>query len=100
MASMALRMSSVQAHMCSCMYGALHLALEMRQALEAQLVQEGMSLEDRQTVLAELERRESDYTRLQVFAGGQQQNYADVWVMRMPACYASLNPLSYVKDKP
>eukprot|EP00983_Pelagomonas_calceolata_P096054 1158085-Pelagomonas_calceolata.AAC.8 len=74
--------------------------LSRRQALEAQLVQEGMSLEDRQTVLAELERRESDYTRLQVFAGGQQQNYADVWVMRMPACYASLNPLSYVKDKP
>uniref|UniRef100_A0A7S3QSN2 non-specific serine/threonine protein kinase n=1 Tax=Dunaliella tertiolecta TaxID=3047 RepID=A0A7S3QSN2_DUNTE len=39
--------------------------LSRRQALEAQLVQEGMSLEDRQTVLAELERRESDYTRLQ-----------------------------------
>jgi len=44
------------------------MAMNRRQALEAQLVQEGMSLEDRKAVLAELERRESDYTRLQVLA--------------------------------
>ncbi len=36
-----------------------------RQALEQQLIDEGLSEEDRRGVLAELEKRESDYTRLQ-----------------------------------
>jgi hypothetical protein len=36
-----------------------------RQALEEELIREGLSEEERRGVLAELEKRESDYTRLQ-----------------------------------
>jgi serine/threonine kinase 38 len=39
--------------------------IHRRQALEEELIREGLSEEERRGVLAELEKRESDYTRLQ-----------------------------------
>ncbi len=49
------------------MHACVHVpCTRRRQALEEQLAQEGMGPQDMQTVLSELEKRESDYTRLQV----------------------------------
>lgn len=43
----------------------LGASMSRRQALEEELLREGLSEEERRGVLAELEKRESDYTRLQ-----------------------------------